>query len=452
MTWAERAKTFFPGRSTRWWAVALLAVGILERLALALIYGPVDWGDTPSYMRLAGVIAKGGLHGYDGTRVPGYPALLAMLGQSERAVWIAQMAMGLAISLLLLWMTVRMTSSPGLGFAVGLSYDLAAGLVLFEFNILSETLSGFFLVAAMAIYLMIHPARRMTSLILITLALGLVASLAGMARTLFYFLPVWLLPFVWLATGGDVKRRLAAVAGLCVPSVLILGGWIGFIYIHYDMLSPSTMSGYNLVQHTGRYFQYLPDQDATIRDIYIKYRDARIAERGVQTNAIWDAIPELSQKTGLSFFALSQKMEELSIQLILAHPTLYLHDVATGWIDFWKAPVYWTADAVHPASLVRLFSGWAWVTRIMALLANAAFLMLSAVAILSGRARRWLGVDRFFWLAAGTIWLSSIVQTLVDHGDNPRFLVPLQMLVFLVVLVSAWRAFGRSPRPAEVTR
>lgn len=449
MTLIERGRVFFGGRSTGWWAVALLLVGVIERAAIGLTYGPVDWGDSPSYMRLAGVIAKGGLHGYDGTRVPGYPALLALLGQSERSVWIAQMAMGLAISLLLLWMTARVTSRPGLGFAVGLSYDLAAGLVLFEFNILSETLSGFFLVAAMAVYLLIRPSRRMTTLILVTLALGLVASLAGMARTLFYFLPVWLLPFVWLAAGGDIKRRLAAIAGLSLPSVLILGGWIGFIYVHYDMLSPSTMSGYNLVQHTGRYFQYLPEQDATIRDTYIKYRDARIAERGVQTNAIWDAIPELSQKTGLSFFALSQKMEELSIQLILAHPTLYLHDVATGWIDFWKAPVYWTADAVHPASLVRLFSSWALITRGLALLANAAFLVISAAVILSRRARQRLGVDRFFWLVAGTIWLSSIVQTLVDHGDNPRFLIPLQMLVFLVVIVSAWRAARRPAKSAE---
>jgi len=29
----------------------------------------------------------------------------------------------------------------------------------------------------------------------------------------------------------------------------------------------------------------------------------------------------------------------------------------------------------------------------------------------------------------------SVVQTLLDHGDNPRFLVPLQMTVILVVSV-----------------
>ncbi len=33
----------------------------------------------------------------------------------------------------------------------------------------------------------------------------------------------------------------------------------------------------------------------------------------------------------------------------------------------------------------------------------------------------------------GNIWITSILQTLLDHGDNPRFLVPLQSLVVLWV-------------------
>jgi hypothetical protein len=35
----------------------------------------------------------------------------------------------------------------------------------------------------------------------------------------------------------------------------------------------------------------------------------------------------------------------------------------------------------------------------------------------------------FLWLLLGNIWIASILQTLLDHGDNPRFLVPLQSLV-----------------------
>jgi phosphotransferase system glucose/maltose/N-acetylglucosamine-specific IIC component len=40
----------------------------------------------------------------------------------------------------------------------------------------------------------------------------------------------------------------------------------------------------------------------------------------------------------------------------------------------------------------------------------------------------------YYACLAGTIWIASILQTLLDHGDNPRFLVPLQSLVVLWVL------------------
>jgi len=43
---------------------------------------------------------------------------------------------------------------------------------------------------------------------------------------------------------------------------------------------------------------------------------------------------------------------------------------------------------------------------------------------------------------------ASILQTLLDHGDNPRFLVPLQSLVVLWVLWFGWQLLRRSP-PVE---
>jgi hypothetical protein len=52
--------------------------------------------------------------------------------------------------------------------------------------------------------------------------------------------------------------------------------------------------------------------------------------------------------------------------------------------------------------------------------------------------RARLGLDGFSVALGGTIWTASVVQTLADHGDNPRFLVPLQAVVMLVVLRAIW--------------
>ncbi len=434
MTADRGGKRGAAARAVRWIGL-LAAVGIVERGILVLTYGPVTYGDSPSYMRLADVLARSWLKGYDGTRVPGYPAFLAILGQKPNVVWGTQMAIGVVISLLLFFVTLRVTGSPSWAFAAGAMYDLIAAQVLFEANLLSETLTTLFLVGSVALALSLAPERRLRDLLWLAAGLGVTASLAAMVRTLFYFLPVLLLPFVWLAAGGDWRRRLAALAALSLPAVLVLGGWLAWIDGHYGMLSPSTMSGYNLVQHTGSYFDDLPDSEAVIRDTYLKYRDQRLAERGVQTNAIWDAIPELTDKTGLSFFALSQKMESLSIELILTHPLRYGRDVVTGWISFWKAPVYWDPGAVHPAGVSPAFAAWGWLGRGISLLANAAFLVISVLVVARPRLRQRWSVGGPLVLMAGMVWVSSIVQTLVDHGDNPRFLVPLQLVVVTTVLI-----------------
>jgi len=45
-----------------------------------------------------------------------------------------------------------------------------------------------------------------------------------------------------------------------------------------------------------------------------------------------------------------------------------------------------------------------------------------------------LKMDAFLWFAASTVWLTSVIQTLLDHGDNPRFSVPTQSLLMFLVL------------------
>jgi hypothetical protein len=47
------------------------------------------------------------------------------------------------------------------------------------------------------------------------------------------------------------------------------------------------------------------------------------------------------------------------------------------------------------------------------------------------------------WLLAASVWATSVVSSLLDHGDNPRFLVPLQTAVIfwaLWIALSTWRA------------
>jgi hypothetical protein len=280
--------------------------------------------------------------------------------------------------------------------------------------------------------------------------LGAVASAIGMTRPLFFPMTLWVLPFVFLSAGEMWRTRFLYLGAYVLAPLLIQASWLYFIYDHYRMISPTTMGGYSLVQHTGAFFEYLPDQESTIRDVYIKYRDAQIAQRGVQTNAIWEAIPELTEETGHSFFMLSREMQRLSLDLIREHPLRYMRSVVEGWIWFWKAPVYWKPELFENSLGRRLLSVWADVGRGFSVFSNAAFLLITLSVVLSKQARRWFAIDRYSLFAGGLVLWTSVLQTLLDHGDNPRFLVPLQMMVVYVVLRSAFFARMRLKQGTSV--
>ncbi|MDP2976351.1 MAG: hypothetical protein Q8N45_09100, partial [Anaerolineales bacterium] len=261
-----------------------------------------------------------------------------------------------------------------------------------------------------------------------------------LTRALFIFLPFWAAFFLlifWRTAAPKVRWSAALAAGLA--GLLIIAAWVNFIHQRFGMWSVTTMSGYHLVQHTGLFFEYVSDEYAAIRDTYIQYRNARLAETGEPGNAIWDAIPALQEVSGLGFVPLSNLLAKISIRLILEHPDLYLCSVLQGWLWFWKAPVYWSPAAITNTDVRGIISALITLERGGMIAANLAFIfgsltLICRVGASQKKIRQTLKMDAFLWFTASTIWLTSILQTLLDHGDNPRFLVPVQSLVVFLVL------------------
>ncbi len=217
-----------------------------------------------------------------------------------------------------------------------------------------------------------------------------------------------------------------------LSGAVVLGLWINFIHQRFHIVGLTTMTGFHLVQHTGLFFEYVPDEYATIRDVYLHFRTEQIAATGSPGNAIWDAIPALEKATGLSFVDLSRVLTKISIQLIIDHPLMYLKNVILGWIWYWKVPVYYKADSFRFPWL-GTFSKWiilGWRGALVFL--NLGFVS-GSVLLVWKQVRRILRMDVCLGLLLGMLWLTSIAQTFLDHGDNPRFLVPEQSLVVLIV-------------------
>ena len=420
---------------TRTWLAIVATVAVVERGLLYLVYRPVAYNDTASYRRLAEAI----LHGwtdYDGTRTPGFPVLMALVGPDER-VYIAQFVLGLLTTLLFFYVGWRVSGRGWFGALTALAHTLNLQQLFFEANLITESLTTFFIAASLAVaaWLLFSDHKQpLWKILLMAMAGGITTGLATLTRPLFVFLPFWAAFFLlafWRMASPKVRWGVALVTGL--TGLVLIGAWVNFIHQRFGMWGLTNMTGFHLVQHTGLFFEYVPDEYAAIRDTFIQYREARLVETGEPGNAIWDAIPALEQVSGLGLIALSNLLTRISIQLILQHPGLYLRSVWEGWLWFWKAPVYWSPGAFTNPALRVALSGLVIMTRSGMVVANAAFL-LGSLALVSRKVRQILKMDAFLWFAASTVWLTSVIQTLLDHGDNPRFSVPTQSLVVFLVL------------------
>jgi hypothetical protein len=427
------------------WLVIVLVFADLARLGLWLLYQPVPSSDTPSYRRLAEAVLNGFQH-YDGTRTPGYPAFLALVGSDER-VFLAQMALGIVITLLLFYIGWQLTGKAWFGGLVALAHTLNLGQLFFEANLLTETLTTLWIALTLAgvLYVLCHPQKANLWL---AASIGFASVMALITRPLFIYLPFWILPFVLISplrlSVKSALNRIGLAKGVTfiLPVALILGSWLWFIHARYHTWGLTTMTGYQLVQHTGVFFEYVPDEYATLRDVYLKYRDAHIAQYGTQTNTIWEAIPALQEATGLNFYDLSRTLARISVKLILQHPGLYLKNALQGWWMFWRAPVYWSPDALRVDWLAAPLSLLIQLIRPLIFGANLIFILASLPALFIRRLREDNPGHRIFnWCLIGTIWIASVLQTLPDHGDNPRFLVPLQSFVILWVVWFFYRLY-----------
>ena len=196
--------------------VGLLGVCVLERLFF-LAYPPVSYSDTSSYRRLSETVLNGWVN-YDGTRTPGYPVFLAIVG-SDQSVIAAQMVMGILITLILFYIGYQISHQPLFAGVGALAHTLNLNQLFFETNLITETVATFWVMLALlgAAYWIFQADKRS---IWLGLATGLFASLAALTRPLFIFLPFWLAIFmaltdifVFTATGfenGKVIGRLNA--------------------------------------------------------------------------------------------------------------------------------------------------------------------------------------------------------------------------------------------------
>ncbi len=426
------------------WLVVVLILSILLRIMLITTYPPYIFNDTSGYFRAAQAI-ENGFQNYDGTRTPIYPAFIALLG-SESAVYTGQLILGICITMAWFIIGYKTSGQPLFGAVIAIAHSLNPGQFFFEASLLTETLATFWLMLSFvgAYFWLSNENSRSVWL---GLGIGVGAALSALTRPQFIFFPFLVALFLAFSyQDKHINLNWKPLLWVLLPAIVIIGGWMGWIYSRYHILSVTAMSGFHTVQHTGYYFEDVPDEDAALRDVYIEFREERIETYGTQGNTIWDAIPAMQEASGLNFYELSARLQEISIQLIISHPWEYLQRVIKGWLLFWRAPVSWDMTAVKIPLMSTLMQVFVFGARGLMLIMNFVFIISSLSALVFKRLRYLWQLTPFHWLFACSIWGTSILTSLVEHGENQRFLIPLQSAVIFWVL---WMGFAQFVNRSE---
>lgn len=417
------------------WLIGILVIAVTLRLLLFAFYPPTTSSDTNAYRRIS--LAALGQYDFDGARMPGYPVFLAILGE-DRNVYAVQLGLGVLTTLGFFWLGFKLTGSPALGGLAALGHTLNLSQLFFEASILTESLTAF-LLAGYLVCVCFAIRNDSAWRVLLWLGAGLAATLAGMVRPLYFFLPFWTaLAIFFFPPRRPPRFNWKAPLLLCLPAVILGGIWVNYVYTRFGDLSLTAVGGYHITQHTGAFYELVPDEEAAIRDTFLKYREKQFAEQGILHNAVWDAVPELMQVSGLNFYSLSDKLMQISVQLILKHPHLYLQSVFIGWVDYWKAAIPWKADNFAAPWMRNILNPLVLLEKYALPALNLIFLVVSLLLLFWRKLRQSVQPSYFAWLMTLTIWITSILQSLPEHGDNPRFLVPMQSWIILWLVWLGW--------------
>ncbi len=408
--------------------VALIAISGLVRLLIGLNFRARSSWDTGEFVLAARSIASLDFSQYDGRRTPIYPLLLLLAGMDWDAVRLIQSLLGTATASMMFAITWQRSRSTSAALVAGLLTSVSLTELFFEQVIYSETLCTFWIVVSLLAYARTIESAGFWDFTL----LGTSAALAGMTRPMFLFLgPLY---FCFIVTRTRTLRLRTMVLA---PTLLLALGWSAVNKHTVNYFGVTTTTGYNLSNHSGAFMELAPPQYSEIADIYLRYRAWQIPRMGSQTMTIWYAENEIKRKTGLSTAELSKQLTRMSLQMFVQHPLLYLTLVARSWVRFWGFGFYDFIGSFKNSTTSFVYA-LLLVFGTLQLGINAAFLGIAAYSI-----ARWMrGKVRFdFELSVIAIILTgSVVQALMEYGENVRYLAPLVPLTIYVVVTFAWRA------------
>lgn len=446
-----RLKTSITGRSFVWGLTARVARGIVLVVAILLAidhwfrYVPSYLIGSQEYLQAALAISHGNYFAFDnGFRPPLFPLLLAAAGENLRVMFAIHLVIGIIVSLLLFEIFNLITGRPALGLIVAIIYNLNPSTAQFQAWALATTLTTLFVTAGslFAVRTCCHRSRLVPGVLLTSLFF----SLASFARPEYQLMPLVVTAAVLILRSSSQSVRLAGrqifrgvVAGL-LPFLLLIIGWSTVNLVRFNWFQFSTLTGYDMTQFFGPYFNEAPARDKKLADIFLRYRTIHLRTTSWPFDIIWEARPAMLKATGMTDAQMSRELLRICFRIFLRHPGAYFKLAGRAFRVFWRPPLYargcnWKdfRNGLHEVLAGRA----SWLKRLYAYI-YLPFEFLYALALIGPLLwRRWRPL---LW-SPGVLMLNVVIlyeavfSSLGNPEDNNRYKVPVESLILGIAIL-----------------
>lgn len=409
---------------------AIVVVGILVRLVVAVLYQYITWyPDSGDYLYLANRMFDFDLSGYEGQRSPGYPLLILLTGFSDVLLVIMQSFMGIC-TLVIAYNTMLLLSiNKKMSLVTCLFLACYLPIVFFELAVLTETVSLF--IISLIFYFYFRAIKRNKWNWGNVLSLSLLCGFFILIKPFYVFLPFVLLFFVLTKKGFRGVIWSKTVLFLCIPLFVFLG-WSYLNKVNTNYFVSTTYYGFNLAQNCVSFAEKTTPEYEEIGNIYAKYRDNRISDKEIAMS-VWDAHSELEETIGLSFPDLSNKLYDYSIATIKENPLPYLKQVFISWSDFWKTSLYWEPQSFGVSQASDVFLYICYLQRIVLQLIKILFVILIPINIYFAIRKRQVTPSLIISLV---VLFTSLLQAFATYGTNSRYSFPFEILIVISELLN----------------
>jgi len=416
----------------------LLIYAVVIRLIIAFCYPAVSYfKDSDEYVELAQRFMDGSFQGYDGARTPAFPGFMALLGNNDTLVVIAQNIFGIIAVLLIYKMAASMMSGSW-ALLCGLILSSYLPFVFYDFAILTESLSTFFLVFSLFLvwkFKLFELTAGLWQLVLVSM----VMSVLFLIKPLFLYVPFALILLLMIkAFKVRIKIYLLKILTLAVIPFITFYSWNKINEWNTGQFMTAKYMGIYRTQVVTSFFEKIPDEENVIREILLKNRRKAAALNNPEQYpmATWYARPELNEALGTTDLELSIKLKKVATDLIIANPLDYLRQVGISFLKFYSADstLLWNVEKFRSVTVSKLFVGsWLFLQRYALLFLNSVFLILPLVSF--ALKSKWNAFAKGLY---AIILLGSILQAMVAYGENSRYCYPFTPLILLLVCYAVY--------------